>query len=214
LQELASIEKRSKGKIRIITMTTLPSTHWPAALKVLVSSGSGIISPEIILSITQDLHQRTVFLCGPDSFVTDVKAGLNQLSFNVENLHFESFAGLNNAPHNPSAASSVATHHGRFLSGAVAQDIPEELQCEIEFKRSGVTVICQQGDNLLEVADLYGVDIPNSCRMGSCGSCKCIKISGDIALHNSDGLSEADKQSQHVLLCVGSANSPHIVLDA
>jgi ferredoxin len=195
-------------------MTTLPSNKWPASLQVLGSSGSGIISPEIILSITQDLHQRSIFLCGPDSFVTDVKAGLNVLNFDVENLHFESFAGLNNTPYDPGAASVAETPRGRILSSAVAQEIPEELQCEIEFKRSGVTVICQQGDNLLEVANLYGVDIPNSCRMGSCGSCKCIKISGDISLHNTNGLSEADKQTKHVLLCVGSANSRKIVLDA
>jgi ferredoxin len=64
------------------------------------------------------------------------------------------------------------------------------------------------------VAEFYGIEIENSCRMGSCGSCKCVKVSGEIEMINSQGLSDADKASQRVLLCVGIANSPTIVLDA
>jgi ferredoxin-NADP reductase len=215
LSELVSIEQRSKGKIRVITMTSSPSPLWPESLNVLNASGAGFISAETISSLAEDLHQRAVFLCGPDSFVSDVKTSLSQLNFDLKNLYYESFAGLNNAANEAGKPSGVIGSEGaRALTGTMAKDIPEALQCEVEFKRSGVKVICQQGDNLLEVADFFGVEIANSCRMGSCGSCKCVKISGEIALHNSDGLSEADKASQHVLLCVGSANSSRIVLDA
>jgi ferredoxin-NADP reductase len=215
LDDLIGIEKRSKGKIRIITMTTLPSANWPDSLNVLESSSSRLISREMISSLAPDLDQRSVFLCGPDSFVSDVKSALSELNFDLQKLHFESFAGLNQSQQETKRSSSVTspTLTGKLPTN-VDQDNAADLQCEIEFKRSGVTVLGQQGDNLLDIAELYGVDIANSCRMGSCGSCKCVKISGDIAMHNTDGLSEADKLSQHVLLCVGTASSSRIVLDA
>jgi NADH oxidoreductase Hcr len=169
----------------------------------------------MISSLAPDLDQRSVFLCGPDSFVSDVKSALSELNFDLQKLHFESFAGLNQSQQETKRSTSVTPP---MLTGLLPDDVNQDnataLQCEIEFKRSGVTVLAQQGDNLLDIAELYGVDIANSCRMGSCGSCKCVKISGDIAMHNTDGLSEADKLSRHVLLCVGTANSSRIVLDA
>jgi ferredoxin-NADP reductase len=214
VDELAGLEKRSKGRIRLITMSSIPSADWPHSLNVLDGSRTGLISPETISFLANDLQERDVFLCGPDSFMADVKHSLAALNFSFDHLHYESFIGINNAPRGGDAISNPAQGAASPSSILMAADIPEELQCQVEFKHSGKTVICQKGDNLLDVAEFYGIDIANSCRMGSCGSCKCVKVSGDIEMMNSQGLSEAEKASHHVLLCVGSANSASIVLDA
>ena len=213
LDELAQLEGRSKGRIRVITMSSTPSPDWPSSLNVLDGSRTGFISPETISFLAADFQERDIFLCGPDSFMADIKQSLASLDFDPEHLHYESFIGLNNAP---GAAVSGTSAKGMSSpsSRLMATDIPAELQCQVEFKRSGKTVICQKGDNLLDVAEFYGIEIENSCRMGSCGSCKCIKVSGEIEMANSQGLSEADRVSQHILLCVGTANSPEIVIDA
>ena len=213
INELAELENRSKGRIRVITMSTMGHEHWPASLNVLDGSRTGFISPETISFLAGDLQERDVFLCGPDSFIEDIKQSLAKLDFNLEHLHYESFGGLNNSARSENSGDSSVLGSINTAARFIAADIPEELQCKVEFKRSGKTVICQKGDNLLEVAEFYGIEVDNSCRMGSCGSCKCTKVSGDVLLSNSDGLSEAEKASNHVLLCVGSANSSTIVLD-
>jgi ferredoxin len=154
-----------------------------------------------------------VFLCGPDSFIDDIKKSLEKLSFDHDHLHYESFAGLNNSPRNEVEVGSTILGSIHTSARLMAADIPKELQCHVEFRRSGKTVVCQKGDNLLDVAEFYGIEIANSCRMGSCGSCKCLKVTGEVVLSNSDGLSEAEKASGNVLLCVCSANSKSVVLD-
>ena len=213
VDELADLERRSKGRIRVITMSSTPSAEWPSSLNVLDGSRTGFISPETISFLANDFQERDIFLCGPDSFMEDIRNSLNELKFNPDHLHYESFVGLNNKP-----AGQISSPSDQEVAGAskrmLAADIPLELQCEIEFRKSGKTVICQKGDNLLDVAEFYGIEIDNSCRMGSCGSCKCVKVSGEIEMSNSQGLSEADKLSQQVLLCVGIANSASIVIDA
>ena len=215
-EELATLEKRSKGKVRVITMSSSIDGNWPDAMNVLDASRGGAVTPELISFLAADFRERDIFLCGPESFMADVKGCLNKLEFNVDQLYLESFIGLNNSPTQKNNDAALLSEK-QWQSKPVAREAPSalapELQCEIQFKRSAMTVICRIDDNLLDVAEFYGVEVANSCRMGSCGSCKCVKISGDVEMRSSNGLSEAEKATQHVLLCVSHASSNKIVLD-
>jgi hypothetical protein len=214
-EELAMLEKRSKGKVRVITMSSSAEGSWPQALNVLDGSAGGAITPELITFLAADFRDRDIFLCGPESFMDDVKGTLSQLEYNFDQLHYESFIGLNNSPERNDAALQGSEKNWDPQSAAreAPSDIAPELQCEVQFKRSGLSVICRLDDNLLDVAEFYGVDVRNSCRMGSCGSCKCVKISGDVQMRSSNGLTQAEQATQHVLLCVSHAKSKTLVLD-
>ncbi|GEM_PF-864004 len=215
-EELAMLEKRSKGKVRVITMSSSVEGSWPEALNVLDASTERAVTPELISFLASDFRDRDIFLCGPDSFMDDVKDCLKQLDYNFGQLHYESFIGLNNSPERKDAAlqGSEKTWNPQSAAREAPSDIAPELQCEVQFKRSGLTVTCRLDDNLLDVAEFYGVDVRNSCRMGSCGSCKCVKISGDVQMRSSNGLTQAEQATQHVLLCVSHAQSKTLVLDA
>jgi ferredoxin-NADP reductase len=213
VDELAQLEDLSKGRIRVLIMTSVTSDDWPRNLQVFGGAGIRGISPETIISISNDFQDRSIFLCGPDGFMEDIKNSLGELHFDMEYLHDESFVGLNNTPSREKLSSTETNLVTLLPTRSMADEIPDGLECEIEFRRSKKSVFCQKGDNILEVAEFYGIDIPNSCRMGACGSCKCIRISGEIVMSNTQGLSDADKLSKQVLLCVGSVNSPSIILD-
>jgi ferredoxin-NADP reductase len=215
-EDLAALEKRSKGKVRVITMSTSTDGHWPDPMNVLDASRGGAMTPELISFLAADFRERDIFLCGPESFMADVKNCLNKLEFNFDQLYFESFIGLNNSPaqkNNDAALLLDQKGQPNSVTREAPSDIAPELQCEVQFKRSAMSVICRVDDNLLDVAEFYGVDVSSSCRMGSCGSCKCVKISGDVEMKSSNGLSEAEQATQHVLLCVSHARSNKIVLD-
>jgi ferredoxin-NADP reductase len=215
-EELATLEKRSKGKVRVITMSTSVDGHWPDAMNVLDASRGGAMTPELISFLAADFLERDIFLCGPESFMADVKSSLNKLEFNFDQLYVESFIGLNNSPTQKNKDAAVLldnTGQPHPVAREAPSDIAPELQCEVQFKRSAMSVICRLDDNLLDVAEFYGVDVSSSCRMGSCGSCKCVKISGDVEMKSSNGLSEAEQATQHVLLCVSHARSNKIVLE-
>jgi ferredoxin len=55
--------------------------------------------------------------------------------------------------------------------------------------------------SILEVADEIGVEIDNSCRVGTCGTCRVKLLSGTVTMAVEDGLELGDKEQNIVLAC-------------
>jgi ferredoxin len=70
--------------------------------------------------------------------------------------------------------------------------MPADLQCDVE------------GDlTLLEAAELSRIELPSSCRNGTCRTCLCKLVSGDVSYTVEwPGLSAEEKTEGYVLPCV------------
>ena len=55
--------------------------------------------------------------------------------------------------------------------------------------------------SILEVADEIGVEIDNSCRVGTCGTCRVQLLSGQVTMAVEDGLEPSDKEQGIILAC-------------
>jgi len=79
---------------------------------------------------------------------------------------------------------------------------PSQLQYDVE------------GDlTLLEAADMSRVQLPSSCRNGTCRTCMCRLISGEVAYSiDWPGLSAEEKAEGYVLPCVARPTS-NLVLE-
>ncbi len=79
---------------------------------------------------------------------------------------------------------------------------PAQLQYDVE------------GDlTLLEAADMSRVQLPSSCRNGTCRTCMCRLISGEVAYSiDWPGLSAQEKAEGYVLPCVARPTS-NLVLE-
>ncbi len=79
---------------------------------------------------------------------------------------------------------------------------PSQLQYDVE------------GDlTLLEAADMSRVQLPSSCRNGTCRTCMCRLISGEVAYSiDWPGLSAQEKAEGYVLPCVARPTS-NLVLE-
>lgn len=54
---------------------------------------------------------------------------------------------------------------------------------------------------ILDAADEAGVFIDNTCRSGTCGSCRVKLISGTVSMAAEDALTEQDKAEGYILTC-------------
>jgi ferredoxin len=90
--------------------------------------------------------------------------------------------------------------------------LPED-NWTLTIKPQNWTCDAHETDSLLEAALLAGIRLPNSCRNGTCRTCMCKLVSGDIAYRIAwPGLSQEEKQEGWILPCVALALTD-VVLD-
>ncbi len=80
--------------------------------------------------------------------------------------------------------------------------VPDEgKSAEIVFADSGVTAICNESDTVLVAAKAAGLNIPNGCTFGVCGTCKVKKTAGEVHMVHNGGISEDDIEAGYILAC-------------
>jgi ferredoxin-NADP reductase len=81
-KELIQMES-SNLKIYTTITQLQPQEHWNGL--------TGRISKEMINSISPDLLNREIYMCGPEGFMQHIRRCLSDLQFPIEKLHQESF---------------------------------------------------------------------------------------------------------------------------
>lgn len=130
-----------------------------------------------------------VYCCGPESLLTAVEqacAGWPKGSLNVERF----------AP-KPQPLSPAG----------------DELGFDVVLERSHRTVHVPPGMAILEALEADGIEPPNSCREGICGTCETKVIQG-IPDHRDSLLSDDERAANStMMICVGRAHCDRLVLD-
>ncbi|GAA1089293.1 PDR/VanB family oxidoreductase [Pseudonocardia alni] len=107
---------------------------------------------------------------------------------------------------------AAALHLERFRpkEGALAG---ANLPFEVELDVSGLTLTVRADQTLAEALEAAGIDLPTSCREGTCGTCETYVLEGEPD-HRDSYLSAAEQKSGEVMLpCCSRAKSPRLVLD-
>jgi len=146
---------------------------------------TGRINEHMLKVFVPDLHDRHVFMCGPEPFSDSVKNILRDIGFNLANLHTESFGS------GRSAQGSKAGGKILELKGALHK---------VTFAKSGITVDCDEHVPLLELAEANGIEIEYSCRTGSCGACE-VKCKGDAKVSKECEIDAKTRAAGFVYAC-------------
>lgn len=105
-----------------------------------------------------------------------------------------------------------ALHLERFTPKNVSSNRPDG-EFNVRLAQSGKCLQVPADKTLLEVLEEAGVQIANSCRAGICGTCELGVVAG-IPEHNDDVLSDAERESNQVILpCVSRSKSALLVVD-
>ncbi len=181
-------------------VASFTSPHLPEAWPGM----KGRLSEDHLRQIVPDLHERMVFTCGPDSFMKHVKILLEKQGFPTkERFRQESFGvspAAKAAAAAPAAARPAAAVQPKVADAAVA--------ATVHFSLSSLEAFGGDMDiPILDLAEEIGVQIPSSCRAGTCGTCRAMKIRGDIECDDAPGLSDADREAGYILTCVSRAKN-------
>ncbi|NMF59630.1 FHA domain-containing protein [Pseudanabaena yagii] len=215
-QELEMMAARSPKFNLAVTVTRLaPQESWMGL--------RGRLTPAMLEMIAPDWRDRTVFVCGPESFMQSTKSLLEAIGFPMQQYHEESFGGAKkpsksasaeSVPSEPAPAFGIKAWLGKLQLPQEAMPVTSYVPnapktskasaATVVFRKSGKEVKCDGEESILEVAEQAGVKIRNSCRVGSCGSCKKVKLEGEVKMEGYDpeALEAAEVEAGYILCCV------------
>ena len=138
-------------------------------------------SKTMLLMQTVDTSLPTkVLLSGPKSMKQEVRRGLDLCRVPEADIRTEDF------------------HHPPHL------EAPVTSTCEVTAEYQGKTVsfTYEPGEETLMDAVLHhGLDAPQSCRGGVCGSCRAVVLEGEVSEEHSYALTAAERAQGMVLCC-------------
>ncbi|MGF1718711.1 hybrid-cluster NAD(P)-dependent oxidoreductase [Vibrio kyushuensis] len=144
----------------------------------------GRLDKEWLLTLSPEIKQSTVYLCGPVGFMKDVERYLGQIEFDMSKFHQESFT--------PEFESATP------LDSAIAES---NASVKVMVPSFGVELEADKNSTLIDALEKGGVPVIAACRSGICGSCKCKVTKGSVTLTSTETLSEQDLAEGFVLAC-------------
>ncbi len=118
-----------------------------------------------------------------------------------------------------SIAPAVPPTNGHHAAAAPAIVAPVESQpvsepAVVVLAKSGKEIACSSADLILDVADREGIDLPSSCRSGTCGTCKQKLLEGKVEYDGEPAaLEESDREQGYILAC-SARPIGRVVIDA
>ena len=83
----------------------------------------------------------------------------------------------------------------------------------MSFVRTGLNVCVGEDETVLHAARKAGVKIPANCQEGMCGSCKVVKLDGDVEMNHQGGIRAREIDAGKFLPCCSTAKTD-LVIDA
>ncbi len=118
------------------------------------------------------------FVCGPQPMMDGVEAFLTSRGVTTSRIHLERFY---RSP--PQARVSAGNH-------------------TVELRRSGRSVQVAPGQTVLEAGLAAGLDLPYSCSVGGCATCKARLLTGELVMAEPNSLSREERERGFRLLCI------------
>jgi ferredoxin-NADP reductase len=135
-----------------------------------------------------DLPGAEYFLCGPAPMMAANRACLEQRGVAPSRIREERFVSAHAVP---GAPASTKAH-----------------EVTLRMRGGERRVIVGGGRTILETALDAAVDMPFSCAVGGCGTCRVRLAAGSVAMDEPNCLSADERAAGYVLACVSRPTSP------
>jgi ferredoxin len=163
----------------------------------------GRLNAEMLAAAVPDLADRDVFVCGPDPYMAHATTLLAGMGADPARIRQESFVLAE--PAEPSGPAGSA--------GPAEGTTAEAGTHTVTFARTGKSIAVADGQTVLQAAKEVGLRIPTSCQNGLCGTCKIVKVSGDVDIAHNGGIRQREIDQGKILACCSRPRGP-VVVDA
>lgn len=177
------------------------ASAYPQRLQVIhwLDSVQGHPNAAQLAGYAQGMTDAQVHICGPEPFMKGVEAGMQLAGIPGKSVHVERFVSLPGESETPTA--SVFEH-----AGASATQLTVELDGETR------VIECETGEVLLAAMRREGMSPPHSCLVGSCATCMCTLVEGEVDLLANDALDDSELGEGWRLACQAVATSDKVHL--
>ncbi len=187
-EELDYLQRRQPNLRVVITVSRPEGTDWKGP--------TGRITKELIVQSVPDVASRYVHICGPVPMMEVAKKMLIELGVPSGRMKTEAFGPALGKPEPILPTAAAAPSVGSEVS------LPT-----VTFSVSDKSAPLPPDKSILEVADEIAVEIDNSCRIGTCGTCRVKLLSGEVTMAVEDGLEPGDKERGMILACQAKATA-------
>ncbi len=186
--DLDNLSFQYRDRFNIVYYLSQPGISWDG-LKGRIDRNT---VDELIRSGKEVQEKSHFYLCGPEGMMEAVIDALRVHKINSSRIHREIY----------------------HTSVVEKENDVELLEREVTLILGGesYTLNIPPNKSILQVALESGLDIPNSCQYGSCGSCKAKLLSGKLKLVNQSVLTAHEIESGYCLTCVGYPASANVVI--
>ena len=176
--ELRKLATAARGRLVVM--------HWLDSLQ-------GIPTADGIAALAEPYATWQPYICGPDPYLTVVRAALARLSVPAKRIRAERFLSLAENPFEESPAT-----------GGMGATLTVDLD--------GATRVLPwpAGTRMLDVLIAAGLTAPYSCRQGICGACACQLTGGQVEMAHNEVLETADLADGYILACQSVPLTPDV----
>ncbi|MFD2640535.1 glycine-betaine demethylase subunit GbcB [Pseudomonas japonica] len=154
----------------------------------------GYLNHKLMELIAPDFMEREIFCCGPTPYMTAVKRLLEGAGYDMRRYHEESFGAT------PPEAKADAVEHAEQAAEAAEEITAGDLHL-VEFTATGKSSRIAPGETVHAAAAKVGLMIPKACGMGICGTCKVLKLGGEVEMEHNGGITDEDVAEGYILSC-------------
>lgn len=177
------------------------SMQYPERLQVIhwLDSVQGHTTPTHLAQFIEGFAEPEIYVCGPEPFMQCVEEAANIAGIKKSSVHVERFVSL---PGESEGGFEAIVEH----AGSTATQLTVELDGETR------KVECEQGEVLLAAMLREGIKAPHSCLVGSCATCMCTLVDGEVDLLANEALDKDELDEGWTLACqaVATTESVHL----
>lgn len=144
-----------------------------------------------------------VFLCGPEDMIAGITPYLESTGLTHEQIHYELFYS--------DSAKQQAVDKQKQRSEKFADEV-SKVTVKLSSRRTSFDLPIG-GGNILDAALEQGADLPFSCKVGVCATCKAKLLKGKVDMDQNHSLTNEEVAEGMILTCQAYPTSDDVEVD-